>query len=52
MARRERLGEFEQIVLLAVLRLGDQIGGITASLRSVSRSMCADDALRRVDSTR
>jgi PadR family transcriptional regulator PadR len=28
MARRERLGEFEQIVLLAVLRLGDRAYGV------------------------
>jgi len=28
MASRERLGEFEQIVLLAILRLGDQAYGV------------------------
>ena len=28
MARREHLGEFEQIVLLAILRLGDEAYGV------------------------
>jgi PadR family transcriptional regulator len=32
MARREYLGEFEQIVLLAILRLGDQAYGVPIRL--------------------
>ena len=38
MARREYLGEFEQIVLLAILRLADEAYGVPIRLE-IERSM-------------
>src|SRR5215211_2693331 len=38
MARREHLGEFEQIVLLAVLRLGDDAYGVPIRLEIETRT--------------
>lgn len=38
MARREHLGEFEQIVLLAIVRLGDEAYGVTIRLEIEQRT--------------
>lgn len=38
MAGREHLGEFEQVVLLAVLRLGDEADGVPIRLEIESRT--------------
>ena len=52
MARREHLGEFEQIVLLAVLRLGDDAYGVPIRLeieRRTGRSLTVGALYRTLD---
>jgi PadR family transcriptional regulator, regulatory protein PadR len=52
MARREHLGEFEQIVLLAILRLGDDAYGVPIRLeieRRTGRSLTVGALYRTLD---
>jgi PadR family transcriptional regulator, regulatory protein PadR len=52
MARREYLGEFEQIVLLAVLRLGDEAYGVPIRLeieRRTGRKLTVGALYRTLD---
>lgn len=52
MARREHLGEFEQIVLLAVLRLGDEAYGVPVRSeieRRTGRSLTVGALYRTLD---
>jgi PadR family transcriptional regulator len=52
MARREHLGELEQIVLLAVLRLGDEAYGVPIRLeieRRTGRSLTVGALYRTLD---
>jgi PadR family transcriptional regulator PadR len=52
MARREYLGEFEQIVLLAILRLGDEAYGVPIRLdieRRTGRALTVGALYRTLD---
>jgi PadR family transcriptional regulator PadR len=52
MARREHLGEFEQIVLLAILRLGDEAYGVPIRLeieRRTGRALTVGALYRTLD---
>jgi DNA-binding PadR family transcriptional regulator len=52
MARRESLGEFEQIVLLAILRLGDDAYGVPIRLdieRRTGRALTVGALYRTLD---
>lgn len=52
MARREHLGEFEQIVLLAILRLSDQAYGVPVRLeieRRTGRALTVGALYRTLD---
>jgi len=52
MSRREHLGEFEQIVLLAILRLGDEAYGVPIRLdieRRTGRSLTVGALYRTLD---